>query len=115
MRLPIFVASDGQVVNVLGKIVRWRGRICLIIESPVVGQTIISELRVGDVVPLSDRDEDVVFRREIRNWRRRIAILIPVDASLDDRLVALLELAGAAVAALADRTVQQFPKAENLK
>ena len=90
LHLPIFVACNCHVVDVLSKIKGGCIGISFVIECPVVGEAVVVEFRVRDVDPILQRSTEVVPRGKCWNGRRGVAVLVPVDAGLEDRLLTLV-------------------------
>jgi hypothetical protein len=90
LNLPIFVTSDCHVVDVLCKIKGWRGGIGLVIERPVVSEAVVVELRVRHIYPILQRSTEVVSSGHRRNGWRRVAVLVSVDAGLENRPLTLV-------------------------
>jgi hypothetical protein len=90
LNLPIFVTSDCHVVDVLCKIKGWRGWIGLVIECPVVSEAVVVEFCVRNIDPILQRSMEVVSSGHRRNGRRRVTVLVPVDAGLENRPLTLV-------------------------
>ena len=87
---PVLVAGDGDIVDVVGEVVRRRFRVCFVIEGPVAIWTVVLQLRVREIDPVLQGPEDFIETRVVGHRRRKAAVVVPVNTTWKGWLEALL-------------------------
>ena len=87
---PVLVAGDGDIVEVVGEVVRRRFRVCFVIEGPVAIWTVVLQLRVREIDPVLQGPEDFIETRVVGHRRRKAAVVVPVNTTWKGWLEALL-------------------------
>ena len=107
--LPVLVAGDGHVVNVLCKVERRGCRVSLVIEGPVLFRTVVKQFCVRKIDPVLQGPVDIIAPRVGRDGRGLSAVVVPVNAIRNRRLETLFRRCRISGAAATDGAVVDYP------
>ena len=107
--LPVLVAGDCHVVDVLCEVERRGCRVSLVIEGPVLFRTVVKQFRVRKIDPVLQRPVDIIAPRVGRDGRGLSAVVVPVNAIRNRRLETLFRRCRISGAAATDGAVVDYP------